>query len=781
MLLLALVVGGGTSFGQDAIFYESFDTNTGEGGNDGKWGSISGGSTDIGSDKTGWQATKGYGASKCVRFGTAKAKGSIISPEITLDSDATLTFRAGAWSKDAKTIDVSVSNGNLVYEGTPASTKTITLSDGAFSDYTMTITGVTGTTKITFTAKQTSKNRFFLDEVKIVKAEEENPKTATTTTFGETVDGQTITVNEGEEGKFTPPTATLTPAEAGSLTYSSSNTNVATVDDNGNITFGIAFGETTITASFAGDDTYAKSSAFYTLNRVEKQKNKSTLSFGANVDGLTFNVLQTEEDKFTSKLATLTNEAGETIQGTIVYSSSNENVATVDATTGIVTFQSTPGTVKIIALFTGNDEYNSSNASYTINYIEVKKAENIADFITKGTTDNDKNKLYRLTLTNAKVLYTNTKSGDTYVRDASGAIDFYNTGLTFTANDIVNGTIIAKYDVYKNLPELVKADSLTTAEHLTITSSDEAAEPKVIDWDKVANYACDLVTLKDGIGSFTGSGSSKKYYTSSGDVKIQFYDKFKVATGGEPYTDAVMDITGIIVPFGDVLEIVPIAKYGILYKFDETKANATYGASDVKLAVNRTLSSEYWNTFCVPFDLSAEKIASVFGNATITKYSGTTEDGVMNFSKVSTMERGVPYLIKPETTVENPTFTGISLINIDAKAIGTDYQFVGTYSPVELATDGTELFIGKTGNLFIPAEGKNKINGMRAYIKLASATQSAKICINGGLVTAIDGVELEGMDNVKVFNLNGQCVGNSVKGLKKGLYIVNGKKLMINK
>ena len=31
----------------------------------------------------------------------------------------------------------------------------------------------------------------------------------------------------------------------------------------------------------------------------------------------------------------------------------------------------------------------------------------------------------------------------------------------------------------------------------------------------------------------------------------------------------------------------------------------------------------------------------------------------------------------------------------------------------------------------------------------------------------------------KVFNLNGQLVGNSVEGLSKGVYIVNGKKVII--
>jgi hypothetical protein len=35
------------------------------------------------------------------------------------------------------------------------------------------------------------------------------------------------------------------------------------------------------------------------------------------------------------------------------------------------------------------------------------------------------------------------------------------------------------------------------------------------------------------------------------------------------------------------------------------------------------------------------------------------------------------------------------------------------------------------------------------------------------------------MKNMSVYNLQGQCVGQGVEGLKKGLYIVNGKKVII--
>ncbi|MDD6394117.1 MAG: Ig-like domain-containing protein, partial [Prevotella sp.] len=87
-------------------------------------------------------------------------------------------------------------------------------------------------------------------------------RTATTVTFGAEVDDQTFNVNLGE--KFVGKTATVDPAEAGTVTYSSDNKEVASVDENtGAITIGSKEGTATITASFAATDNYQASSAKY--------------------------------------------------------------------------------------------------------------------------------------------------------------------------------------------------------------------------------------------------------------------------------------------------------------------------------------------------------------------------------------------------------------------------------------------------------------------------------------------------------------------------------------
>lgn len=154
------------------IFYESFDKNDGTGGNDGQWnGGIA--SKTLKLDNTEWTCENESGAKKCAKFGTSGKQGVATTPSIDLSvGDAVLVFKAGAWNiADEKTsIIVSVDKGKLAYNGKVASKQTITLKKGEFSNYTMTISGGTSSTKITFTAIQDNNNRFFLDEVMVSKA-----------------------------------------------------------------------------------------------------------------------------------------------------------------------------------------------------------------------------------------------------------------------------------------------------------------------------------------------------------------------------------------------------------------------------------------------------------------------------------------------------------------------------------------------------------------------------------------------------------------------------------
>ncbi|MBP3212553.1 MAG: chitobiase/beta-hexosaminidase C-terminal domain-containing protein [Prevotella sp.] len=144
------------------LFYESFNKFNGTGGNDNQWsGSIASAAWGD-TDNDGWTNEKGYSAKQCAKFGASSALGKATTPTISIPSgNATLTFKAAAWSGDAATLNLSVSDGSI----TPA---TITMKSGEWSEYTIAISGTQETT-ITFEGNTASKSRFFLDEVRIVE------------------------------------------------------------------------------------------------------------------------------------------------------------------------------------------------------------------------------------------------------------------------------------------------------------------------------------------------------------------------------------------------------------------------------------------------------------------------------------------------------------------------------------------------------------------------------------------------------------------------------------
>lgn len=109
----------------------------------------------------------------------------------------------------------------------------------------------------------------------------EKQKNATKLSFEEGIDRQTIVVKVNEENNFTGAKAILSPVENGEITYSSSNDNVATVDDEGNIHLN-KIGETVISANYAGNETYAASSTFYRL-----QYRGESIVFASKFDSFT--------------------------------------------------------------------------------------------------------------------------------------------------------------------------------------------------------------------------------------------------------------------------------------------------------------------------------------------------------------------------------------------------------------------------------------------------------------------------------------------------------------
>ncbi len=139
------------------------------------------------------------------------------------------------------------------------------------------------------------------------------------------------------------------------LVWTSSNENVAKVNASGNITI-VGAGQTTIYASFAGNDEYRTKTIYYTLT---VNKYPVLVAFATSLETATLG------ENYVSPKATV-NPLGITLE----YSSSDPNVASVDANTGDVTLVGA-GTAMIRAKFFGTDNYETASAYYTLTVKEA--------------------------------------------------------------------------------------------------------------------------------------------------------------------------------------------------------------------------------------------------------------------------------------------------------------------------------------------------------------------------------------------------------------------------
>ncbi|MBV8327919.1 T9SS type A sorting domain-containing protein [Chryseobacterium sp.] len=147
------------------VFSATFDDVTGTGGNDAGWsGSVAASGFSDGSTSytTGgaWTFAKVYKGNQCLKAGTSSAKGTVTTPTFNLTGNGTLTFRAGAWNgaSEGTTLNISATGATLGQAN-------VTLVKGAFSTYTVNITGATGPVTLTFEGAVASSNRFFIDDI----------------------------------------------------------------------------------------------------------------------------------------------------------------------------------------------------------------------------------------------------------------------------------------------------------------------------------------------------------------------------------------------------------------------------------------------------------------------------------------------------------------------------------------------------------------------------------------------------------------------------------------
>ncbi len=214
--------------------------------------------------------------------------------------------------------------------------------------------------------------------------------------------------------------------------------------------------------------------------------------------------------------------------------------------------------------------------------------------------------------------------------------------------------------------------------------------------------------------------------------------------------------------------------------------------------VQRMFASDHWNTICFPFDVSKKALTEAMGeNCALREFTKKVEnnvlkfkDAVANFENDTVIHAGVPYLIKPSVEVKNPIFSNVvykkeampQKVQDDTKK----YAFVGTFDPVNVDVDGSDLFLLANGNLAKPkSQEVSEMYGMRAYFKIneqnSSSAKQITYAIDCGSET-VNGIQSlhshPSTHNKLIYNLQGVDVGADIRHLPAGVYVMGGKKII---
>lgn len=281
--------------------------------------------------------------------------------------------------------------------------------------------------------------------------------------------------------------------------------------------------------------------------------------------------------------------------------------------------------------------------------------------------------------------------------------------------------------------------------------------------------------------TFTGCTNVKEVYLYDTDPRgIQGTDPFELigpqATLYVPYgtEDAYKTLAGwkdfTVKPF---------------LVLDENKTfEVTSRIEDIRTIFKRNIKSGKWNSFCIPFNLSADDVQAVFGNGTrVLEFDPNSTESTLNFVDVTAITANKPCLIKPSVSWDTYTFSALTIDPSASLTVdGTNYRYTGNYSKGTVPVGS--YFI--SGNKFYKSlDNTDVLKGYRAYITPAGTGSGAKVFnffIAG--TTAIGAVDATARPAASdVYSLDGRLIrrqATTLDGLAPSLYIQNNKKISIH-
>ena len=216
----------------------------------------------------------------------------------------------------------------------------------------------------------------------------------------------------------------------------------------------------------------------------------------------------------------------------------------------------------------------------------------------------------------------------------------------------------------------------------------------------------------------------------------------------------------------------------------------------------------FWNTLCLPFDVTIANSPLAGDGVTVMELNGTTSgldsEGLLtiNFTEVTsgTLTAGKPYIIKwnaAATNIESPVFNDVTVTNTDpatqavsfSNAFGDNGQFVGSYSPLSIDDANIDeiIYLGANNTLGYASSART-LHAFRAHFVVPTTSTSGARAMTRSIVNFGDGDITSLSEEIRVkseefataaewYSLDGRRL--SGKPTKKGVFINNGRKVVI--
>lgn len=208
---------------------------------------------------------------------------------------------------------------------------------------------------------------------------------------------------------------------------------------------------------------------------------------------------------------------------------------------------------------------------------------------------------------------------------------------------------------------------------------------------------------------------------------------------------------------------------GTANSLELTDANAFNAPEDFTATSVKLKRSVYSgkNSFVLPFKVTATELQANW----LAKFSsyGKDDDKKAYFDQVTNVEANTPFLAEVSGKKDELSFSDKTIV-ATPETLGED--FVGVYAP-----QGAEGKYGIDDKGLIHKGGEHAtIAAFHAYLNVTGSAAPAAIAFNDSTPTVINGVAADKVANTAVYDLSGRRVYGK---LQKGLYIMNGKKVVV--